>query len=168
MSDLRWVPRVTVAAVVERDGRFLLVEEATPEGLRLNNPAGHLEAGESLIEAVARECLEETACRFTPSALLGVYQARLRRPARDGRPAEDVTYLRFAFTGAVGERDAGRALDAPVVRTVWLAPDEIRASADRHRSPLVLACLDDFLAGQRLSLDALRADASIRHPWQPG
>jgi phosphatase NudJ len=165
MADAVWKPSVTVAAVVERDGRFLLVEEQTPEGLRLNNPAGHLEPGESLIEAVVRECLEETACRFTPAALLGVYQARLRRAPRGARPAEDVTYLRFAFAGSVGEPEPGRALDTPIVRTLWLTPDEIRAGAARHRSPLVLACLDDHLAGRRLPLDTLRADASVWQPW---
>jgi phosphatase NudJ len=167
MSDRPGVPRATVAAVVERDGRYLLVEEHTPEGLRLNNPAGHLEAGESLVEAVVRECLEETARRFTPEALLGVYQARLHRPARGEHPAEDVSYLRFAFTGEVGEPEPGRALDSPVVRTLWLSADEVRASVARHRSPLVIACIEDHLAGRRLPLEALRVDASIRTPWQP-
>lgn len=164
MPDRSAAARVTVAAIVERDGRFLLVEERTPEGLRLNNPAGHLETGESLVEAVARECLEETACHFEPQALVGIYHTRLLRPARAERQAEDVTYLRFAFAGTIGEPVAGRALDQPIVRTLWLTPDEIRASAERHRSPLVLACLDDHLAGRRLALDILRADPSI---WQP-
>jgi 8-oxo-dGTP pyrophosphatase MutT (NUDIX family) len=168
MSDSRWKPSVTIAAVVERDGRFLLVEERTAEGLRLNNPAGHLDPGESVLDAVVRECLEETACRFTPQALLGVYQARLARPARGDAPAEDVTYLRFAFVGTVGDPEPGRALDAPIVRTLWLSPDEIRASVARHRSPLVLACIDDHLAGRRLPLDAIHAHPSIHRPWQPG
>lgn len=167
MADPDWFARVTVAAVVERDGRFLLVEEHTPEGLRLNNPAGHLEPGESLVEAVARECLEETARRFAPTALLGVYQARLHRPARGEHPAEDLTYLRFAFTGEVGEPEPGRGLDSPIVRTLWLSADEVRASAARHRSPLVIACIEDHLAGRRLPLEALRVDASLRTPWQP-
>ncbi len=168
MSDPRWKPSVTVAAVVERDGRFLLVEEHTAEGLRLNNPAGHLDPGESLLDAVVRECLEETARRFTPQALLGVYQARLARPAQAGRPAEDVTYLRFAFAGTVGDPEPGRELDAPIVRTLWLTPDKIRASAARHRSPLLLACIDDHLAGRRLPLDAIHTHPSIRAPWHPG
>ncbi len=168
MADRVWKPSVTVAAIVERDARFLLVEEHTPEGLRLNNPAGHLEPGESLLDAVVRECLEETAHRFVPAALLGVYQARLVRPPLEGRPAEDVTYLRFAFAGTVGDAEPGRALDAPIVRTLWLPPDEIRASAARHRSPLLLACIEDHLAGRRLPLDAIRAHPSIHRPWRPG
>lgn len=168
MPDPRWKPSVTVAAVIERDGRFLLVEEHTAEGLRLNNPAGHLDPGESLLDAVVRECLEETARRFTPHALLGVYQARLARPAHGDQGAEDVTYLRFAFAGAVGDPEPGRALDVPIVRTLWLTPDEIRASAARHRSPLLLACIDDHLAGRRLPLAAIRTHPSVRRPWQPG
>lgn len=164
MAERVWKPSATVAVVVERDGRYLLVEERTSEGLRLNNPAGHLEPGESLIEAAKRECLEETACRFEPRALLGVYQARLLRPARGDAPAEDITYLRFAFSGTVGEPEPGRALDSPIVRTLWLTPAEIRAAADRHRSPLVLACLDDHLAGRRFGLDALVSHRSIREP----
>jgi len=147
----RWKPSVTVAAIVERDGRYLLVEEQTADGLRLNNPAGHLEAGESLAQAVVREVLEETAHPFTPDALVGVYLAR-----RGG--ADDVTYLRFAFTGRVGDALAGRALDTGIERTLWLTPDEVRASAARHRSPLVLRCLEDHLAGRRWPLDLLWAD----------
>ena len=89
MPDTRWKPSVTVAAIIQReaDGRYLLVEELTPEGLRLNNPAGHLDPAESLLQAVVRECLEETARHFTPTALLGVYQARMLRPAHDALPA---------------------------------------------------------------------------------
>ena len=106
MSAERFRPSVTVAAIVEQRGRFLLVEEETPEGLRLNNPAGHLDEGETLLEAVVREALEETARVFRPEALLGVYMSRFRRPAR----GEDVTYVRFAVCGSVGEPEAGRAL----------------------------------------------------------
>lgn len=168
MSVERWKPSVTVAAIVERDGRFLLVEEHTPEGLRLNNPAGHLDPGETLQQAVVRECLEETACHFTPQALLGAYLSRLQRPARGERPAEDVTYLRFAYAGTVGAPEPGRALDQGIVRTLWLTPDEIRASVDRHRSPLLLRCIEDHLAGRRLPLDAVIADASVLRPRPPG
>ena len=166
MPDLRWKPSVTVAAIIQRDsdGRFLLVEELTPEGLRLNNPAGHLDPGESLRQAVVRECLEESACHFTPTALLGVYQARMQRPARGGQPAEDFTYLRFAFVGTVGEPDPDRALDSPIVRTLWLSADEIQASTERHRSPLLWRCVADHLAGQRFGLDAVQAHPSV---WQP-
>lgn len=158
-AEPRWKPSVTVAAIVARDDgdgpRYLLVEEMTPEGPRLNNPAGHLEPGESPQQAAVRECLEETACPFAPQALLGVYLARLQRGD------QDISYLRFAFCGTVGEADPGRSLDAPVLRTLWLTPDEIRASAERHRSPLVLRCIEDHLAGRRLPLDAVTVDASV-------
>jgi ADP-ribose pyrophosphatase YjhB (NUDIX family) len=153
-------PSVTVAAVIEQDGRFLLVEEHTPEGLRLNNPAGHLEEGESLVDAVKRETLEETACHFEPDALLGVYLCRFQRPAT----GEDVTYLRMAFRGRVGEPEPGRALDQGIVRTLWLTLDEVRSSQGRHRSPLVLRCIEDHVAGRRFALDLLHADATVSNP----
>jgi 8-oxo-dGTP pyrophosphatase MutT (NUDIX family) len=159
----RWKPSVTVAAIVEREGRYLVVEEETREGLRLNNPAGHLDPLESLEQAVVREALEETACRFTPEALVGIYLSRFRRA--DG---EDVTYLRFAFAGSVGEPEPGRALDEGIVRTLWLTPDELRASAARHRSPLVLQCMEDHLAGRRFPLQVLQAHASLFDPFVPG
>ncbi|MBL8315321.1 MAG: NUDIX hydrolase, partial [Rubrivivax sp.] len=149
MND-RWRPSVTVAAVIEHEGRFLLVEEHTPEGLRLNNPAGHLEPGETPLQAVVREALEETGRPFEPEALLGVYLARFVRPAGTaGAPgeAEDITYLRFAYRGRVGEPLPGRALDDGIVRTLWLTRDEIAQQADRHRSPLVMRCIDDHRAG---------------------
>ncbi len=143
-----WKPNVTVAAVVERDGRFLLVEEETEDGLRFNQPAGHLDEGESLLAACAREALEETAWNFTPTALVGVYQWP--------RPQRDITYLRFAFAGELGAHEAGRVLDEGILRAVWLTPEEIRASADRHRSPLVWQCVSDWLAGRRFPLDLIR------------
>ena len=152
----RWKPSVTVAAVVEQDGRFLLVEEETSEGLRLNNPAGHLEPGESPQQACAREVLEETAHAFQPTALLGVYLARFQRLSGD-----DITYLRMTFCGEIGSRDPLRRLDDGIVRTLWLTPDQVRASADRHRSPLVLRCIEDYLAGVRHPLSLLHTDDSI-------
>ncbi len=144
-----WKPNVTVAAVVARDGRFLLVEEHTPDGLRINQPAGHLEHGESLTQAVMREALEETAYEFRPTALLGVYLMPT------GPAEQDTTYLRVAFVGAVGERPLARTLDPDIVRTLWLTRDEIAGQAERLRSPLVLQCVDDFLAGQRGALELL-------------
>ncbi|MFY7867580.1 NUDIX hydrolase [Roseateles sp.] len=156
----RWKPAVTVAAVIEDRGRFLLVEEETPEGLQLNNPAGHLDPGESPMQAVVREALEETARHFLPEALLGIYMARFVRPAR----LEDVTYVRLAFTGTVGEAIAGQALDRGIVRTVWMTAEELRASAPRHRSPLVLRCVEDHLSGRRLPLEAIQVDASLYAP----
>jgi 8-oxo-dGTP pyrophosphatase MutT (NUDIX family) len=156
MSE-RWKPSVTVAAVIERDGRYLLIEEHTPEGLRLNNPAGHLDPGESPEQACAREALEETTHAFRPTALVGIYLSRFQRPAT----GEDVTYLRFAFCGELGEAVAGRSLDSGIVRTLWMTPDEVRASAARHRSPLVLRCMEDHLAGQRHPLHLVQTDTSV-------
>jgi 8-oxo-dGTP pyrophosphatase MutT (NUDIX family) len=157
-SDTRWKPSVTVAAVIEHEGRFLLVEEHTADGLRLNNPAGHLDPGESLLQAVVREVLEETARAFTPTHLIGTYLARLQRD----RTGEDITYLRFAFTGAVGAPEPGRALDDGIVRTLWLTPAEIEASRERHRSPLLWRCVQDHLAGRRYPLELLATDGSVR------
>ena len=157
---MRWKPNVTVAAIIEREGRYLLVEEHTPEGLRLNNPAGHLDPGESLEQGVAREALEETTHPFRPTALVGVYLARFQRPDA----GEDVTYLRFAYCGELGDAVPGRRLDTGIVRTLWMTPDEVRASAGRHRSPLVLRCIEDHIAGQRHPLDLVVTDASVTHP----
>lgn len=162
--DERWSPNVTVAAVIEDAGRYLLVEEHTPEGLRLNNPAGHLDRGESLLDAVVRETLEETACAFSAEALVGVYLARLERPAT----GDDVTYLRFAFCGAVGPPDPARRLDDGIVRTLWLTLPEVRASVARHRSPLVLRCIEDHAAGARHGLGLLHAHPSLQRPFRLG
>ena len=160
MKHERWKPSVTVAAIIERQGRFLLVEEETPEGLMLNQPAGHLDEGESPLEAVVRETLEETARDFRPESLVGLYMARFQRPSRN----EDVTYLRLAFCGQVGEAIAGRTLDKGIVRNLWLTLDELRATQPRHRSPLLLQCVEDYAAGKRLPLDAIHVDASLYRP----
>ncbi|HEY4069151.1 MAG TPA: NUDIX hydrolase [Burkholderiaceae bacterium] len=161
----RWKPSVTVAAIIERrrdDGasEFLLVEEQTPEGLKLNNPAGHLDPEESPQQAVVREALEETACVFTPDRLVGIYLSRFQRPAT----GEDVTFLRFAFGGRVGEPDPTRTLDDGIVRTLWMTLAELRASRARHRSPHVLGCVEDFVAGRRYPLDAVTTDESVYMP----
>jgi len=150
----RWKPNVTVAAIIEREGRFMLVEEHTSEGLRLNNPAGHLDCGETPEQACAREALEETAHGFTPTALVGVYLSRVPRAAT----GEDITYLRFAFSGELGPLDTQRPLDEGIVRTLWMTPEEVRSSAARHRSPLVLRCIEDHLAGRRFPLSLIHAD----------
>lgn len=155
MTDQRWKPNVTVAAIIEREGRFLLVEEDTADGLMLNTPAGHLDPGESPAEGCAREALEETAHRFTPTALVGIYMARTRSAA------QDVTYMRFAFAGELGEREEGRALDQGIVRTLWMTPQEIRESRARHRSPLLLQCVEDHLAGRRHPLALVHVDPSV-------
>jgi 8-oxo-dGTP pyrophosphatase MutT (NUDIX family) len=163
MTRTRWKPNVTVAAVIARDDRFLLVEEHTDEGLRLNTPAGHLEPGESPAEGCAREALEETAHHFEPTALVGIYMARFQREAADtAKTADtDVTYLRFAFAGTLGAFEPGRALDEGIVRTLWMTLEEIRASVTRHRSPLLLQCIEDFVAGQRHPLALIHTDASV-------
>lgn len=157
----RWKPSATVAAVIEKNGKFLLVEEHTPEGLRLNNPAGHLDEGESLVDACRRETLEETSYHFTPQELVGVYMSRFQRAATARRAVQDVTYLRFAFCGSLGELQTGRQLDAGIVRTLWLSVDEIRASTSRHRSGLVLQCIADYLTGQRFPLSLIHTDQSV-------
>ena len=156
----RWSPSTTVAAVIEHGGRYLLVEEHTPEGLKLNNPAGHLDPGESPQQGVVREALEETARVFVPQALVGIYLSRFIRPAT----GEDVTYLRFAYCGTVGDEQPGRALDTGIVRTLWMTPAELRASTGRHRSPLLLRCVEDHLAGRRFPLDIVSTEASVYAP----
>ncbi len=160
----RWKPSVTVAAIIERDGRYMLIEEHTPEGLRLNNPAGHLDPGESPEDGCAREALEETAHTFKPTQLVGIYISRLLRPAREDRAAEDVTYFRLAFCGELGEQVPNAKLDTGIVRTLWMTPEEIRANVHRLRSPLVLRCMEDHLAGQRFPLDMIYTDPSVLQP----
>ena len=162
--NLRWKPSVTVAAIIERragDTReFLLVEEHTPEGLKLNNPAGHLDPEESPEQGVIREVLEETACAFKPDRLVGIYLSRFQRPAT----GDDVTFVRFAFGGTVGEPEPGRLLDDGIVRTLWMTLPELRASRARHRSAHVLGCIEDYLAGRRYPLDTITTDPTVYDP----
>ncbi|MCZ2105356.1 MAG: NUDIX hydrolase [Comamonadaceae bacterium] len=153
----RWKPHVTVAAVIERDGQFLLIEEHTSDGLKLNNPAGHLEPGETPEQGCAREVLEEAAYDFEPQALVGVYLNRFIKT----RTGEDLTYLRFAYSGRLGAHHGWRQLDTGIVRTLWMSSDEIRACRERHRSPLLLASLEDYLAGRRYPLALVHTDASV-------
>ena len=145
---MRWKPNVTVAAIVRQDERFLLVEEHIEGRAMLNQPAGHLEEGETLVEAVVRETLEETGWHFAPRALLGVY--------RWSSPADRRTFLRFAFTGDLLRHDADRPLDQGIIRTLWMTPGEIAQSVHRHRSPQVQHCVNDFLAGTHYPLECLR------------
>jgi 8-oxo-dGTP pyrophosphatase MutT (NUDIX family) len=164
VSDERWRPSVTVAAVICDGGtpaRYLLVEEHTPEGLKLNNPAGHLEPGESPEQGVVREALEETARHFSPTALLGVYLARFQRPGTEGAADEDITYVRFAYSGSVGDELPGRALDQGIERTLWMTLAEVRESAARHRSPLVLQCVADHAAGRGYTVRVVSTHASV-------
>jgi 8-oxo-dGTP pyrophosphatase MutT (NUDIX family) len=156
MSLDRFKPGVTVGAIIEKDGKFLLVEEHTSQGLRLNNPAGHLEPAEDLLQGCTREVLEETAFDFTPTALLGVYLTSYpqHNDALHGDLRERPHYLRLAFVGELGAFHPERALDAGIVRTLWLTPEEIRL-AGNLRSPTVLQCMEDYLRGQRHSLALL-------------
>ncbi|MBP6058329.1 MAG: NUDIX hydrolase [Nitrosomonas sp.] len=144
-----WKPNVTVAAVIEQDGKYLLVEEE-PEagcGLFLNQPAGHLDPGESIIQGAIRETLEETAYTFVPEYLLGIYQWHSHRV--------DTTYIRFAFCGRVTHHDPERVLDDGILRAAWFDLDKIRQRIQRHRSPLVMQCIQDHIAGKRYSLELL-------------
>lgn len=142
-----WKPNVTVAAIIEQDGRFLLVEEHTAQGLRFNQPAGHWEPNETLPAGAIREVLEESAYDFVPEHLVGIY--------RWHAPESDTTYLRFAFCGTVAAHHPERALDEGIVRAAWLTIDEIRANQSKHRSPLILRCCEDYLAGKRYPLEIL-------------
>ncbi len=144
---MQWKPHATVAAIVEQDGKFLLVEEETDRGNRFNQPAGHLEDNESLLEAVIRETLEETAYHFEPTALLGIYHWKHEH--------NDTTYLRFAYIGDVSQHQPQRKLDDGIIRSVWMTLDEIRAKAELMRSPQVLICIEDYLHGHRYPLSVV-------------
>jgi len=143
---MQWKPNATVAAVAEKDGRFLLVEENINGELVFNQPAGHLEHGETLIEAVKRETLEETAWEFEPEYLIGVYLYPNPHNA-------EITYLRFCFFGQCTNENKGQKLDDGIVRATWLSPDEIKKEQKRMRSPLVEQCINDYLKGNRYPLD---------------
>lgn len=143
---MHWIPHLTVAAIIERDQRYLLVEERIQGRLTLNQPAGHVEPGESLQEAIIREVKEETAWEFTPNALVGIY--RWQREANE-------TFFRFCFTGKLVRHHAQLALDPDIERTVWLTSDELVEQAERYRSPLVGRSMNDFLSGHRYPLELL-------------
>lgn len=147
MSDSIWKPHVTVAALIADDEKFLLVREKVKEKTLFNQPAGHLEEGESLIDAVIRETLEETQYQFSPTGLVGIYRS-------SSEESPDVTYLRFCFSGNIGEC-LGGVLDQGIIAAEWLTIDEIRAVQSQHRSPLVLQCINDFLRNQPYSLDVI-------------
>jgi len=140
-----WTPHVTVAAVIEREGRFLFIEEEDEGVPVFNQPAGHWEPGETLVEASIREALEESACRFLPRHLVGIYGWK--------HAAADITYLRFAYCGDIEGFDEGRTLDKGILRAVWMSAAELRAQGNRLRSPLVTRCVEDYLAGRRFPLD---------------
>jgi 8-oxo-dGTP pyrophosphatase MutT (NUDIX family) len=147
MKNAQFKPNTTVAAIIEQNGKFLLVEEETERGNRYNQPAGHLEDGETLIEAVIRETMEEAAYEFTPEFLLGVYHWK--------HALNDTTYLRFAFIGKAGVHYPMQDLDEGIVQAVWMDIDEIRDKKNLMRSPQVLTCIEDYLAGKRFPLEAI-------------
>ena len=147
MTELAWKPHATVASICELDGSYLLVREEVDGRVVYNQPAGHLEPGESLLDAVVRETLEETRYRFEPTALQGIYRFQ---PEGDS----DMTYLRFAFRGEVGEQLAGE-LDAGIIAALWLNYDEVLACRAQHRSPMVLQCIDDYRQGPGFALDVI-------------
>lgn len=147
MKKTQFKPNTTVAAIIEQNGKFLLVEESTDRGNRFNQPAGHLEDGETIIQAVIRETMEESAYAFTPEYLLGVYHWK--------HPHNDTTYLRFAFVGKVGLHYPMQKLDDGIVQAVWMDIDEVRDKQNLMRSPQVLACFEDYLAGKRYPLEVM-------------
>jgi 8-oxo-dGTP pyrophosphatase MutT (NUDIX family) len=147
-----WQPDVTVATVVVRDGRLLVVEEEVRGQRVLNQPAGHLEPDESLVEAALRETLEETGWQVRLTAFVGAYQWKAPDDAAGGSGRH---YLRMAFAAEPVSHDPARPLDEGIVQALWLTPAELRADAARHRSPLVWRVVEDYLAGRRHPLDAL-------------
>ncbi len=145
---MQWRPNTTIAAIIEQNNRFLLVEESINGKLVFNQPAGHLEHGETLIEAVKREVMEETAWEFEPESLVGVYfYSNPHQP--------DITYLRFCFYGNCIEEHLGQALDAGIIRTIWLTSEEIEKKQRRLRSPLVSRCIKDYQSGKRYPLELI-------------
>ncbi len=146
MSDI-WKPHTTVAAVIEQDGRYLMVEENADGKIVYNQPAGHLDPGESLIDAVIRETREESAWRFAPEALTGIYLW--------DQPNTSRTFLRFAFCGKHSHHDPEQTLDDGILRALWMTREELAEKQDQLRSPLVLSCIDDYAAGKRYPLELL-------------
>lgn len=140
-------PHITIAAVVEQAGRFLIVEEESDGRVVYNQPAGHLDEGETLMQAVIRETLEETAWHFQPEAIVGIY--------RWCSPLNGVTYVRVCFSGSCHGHEAGRALDSGIRRVLWLTPAELGTLEDQLRSPMVLRCIEDYRAGRRYPLSLI-------------
>ena len=146
-----WKPHTTVAAIIERDNQFLMIEEMVDNQLVYNQPAGHLDPNESLLDAVVRETREETAWLFEPSALVGVYLWKKNGQTRDDDP--DASFLRFAYCGQCSDFHEDQMLDDGIENAVWLSREELLNLSDRLRSPLVMQCIDDYLAGKRYPLD---------------
>jgi 8-oxo-dGTP pyrophosphatase MutT (NUDIX family) len=149
---MTWKPDITVAAIIADADRFLIVEEQIRGQRVFNQPAGRVEDGESLLAAVVRETLEETAWQFEPEWLLGIYTWHSPTRARSS--------LRFAFTGRVSAHDSARKLDPPVIAAHWLRREQLQEPSRVLRTPLVLRCIDDYLAGRRLPLAAISDPSS--------
>lgn len=147
MNKEQWKPRVTVAAIIEKDNQFLIVEEDINNTIMLNQPAGHWEDNETLKEAVIRETLEETAWHFKPTHLVGIYQWK--------HTSSGDTYLRFAFTGELLTKDKNRTLDDGIIQARWYTKEELLENMDRHRSPQLMLCIDDYLAGKRIPMEII-------------
>ena len=144
-----WKPHVTVAAVIEKAGYFLLVEETTDNGIAFNQPAGHLEADEDLIHAIKREVTEETAWQFEPEAVISVQLWR--------KTPNNPSFMRFCFTGKVHSHDPNQKLDDDIIATHWFSRDEILHKQQQLRSPLVLLTVDEYLKGRRYPLSILQS-----------
>ncbi len=143
-----WKPNTTVAAIIEQDNHFLMVKEQKPHGIFYNQPAGHLEAGESLLQASIRETREETAYRFTPAALIGIYRWHARHI--------DTTFLRFTFYGSADDHHPTQVLDDGILEACWMSLQQIQACHSQHRSPLVMQSITDYLAGKCYPLEILK------------
>ncbi len=153
---MRWKPNVTVAAIVECEQKFLLVEENADNHVVFNQPAGHLEKDESLIDAVKREVLEETAWEFIPQAIVGVYIYPNQH--------SDITYLRLCFSGTCENHHPEQALDDGIIQAVWLNREEIKENEDKMRSPMVTQCIDDYLSGKKYPLDLINSYLADNEP----
>lgn len=144
-----WKPNVTVASIVELDGKFLMVEEESPVGPVLNQPAGHLDPNESMENAVIRETLEETGYRFTPEVIIGSYLWH--------NTDNETTYYRSTYAGSVCNKEVSTELDEGIIRALWMSLDEIKANTDRLRSPIILESLNDYLSGVSYPLSIIKS-----------
>ena len=142
-----WKPHATVAAIIEREGKFLMVEELINGQHLFNQPAGHLDPDESLLDAVIRETREETAWHFVAEAVTGIYLWK--------HPDNGETFLRIAFCGQCSDHDPEQSLDDGILQAVWLTRDEIVQQKQQLRSPMVINCIEDYIAGRRYPLDVL-------------
>ena len=142
-----WKPHTTVAAIIERDNKFLMVEELVNNKRVFNQPAGHLDSDESLIDATIRETFEETAWNFMPEAITGIYLWK--------HPDNGESFLRVAFCGTCDDHQPQLSLDDGIIQAVWMSRDELVSIQQQLRSPMVIDCIDDYIAGRRFPMDIL-------------